>query len=132
MRKVLFVFAVLFALSLFVAPDLEAQVVYTHPAWHGVPAAPGNGSIRHYNNGYVGVNPRHASRIPMKWGTGPTLGYGPVVTYPPYPTCYPGMSYPAPYVQGGGYIQGGGSGGHGYIQGGGGGNGWYIQGGAVW
>jgi hypothetical protein len=116
------------ALALCAVPTVtEAQVVYVHPAWHGIPAtpAPGNGAVRHYNNGYVGVNSRHWSRIPMKPGTGPQpMNTGPVVVYPPYPCYY--QPYPVPYYPPAPYYYGG------YVQGGYGGNGWYIQGGVAW
>jgi hypothetical protein len=96
--------------------------------YHGVPAQPvaGNGTYRHYANGYYGVNYRHYSRVPMKYGTGPTASQLRSYTYRPYSTyghCgHPPVHYAPPhgYVHGGGYvvISGGYAGPHGYVQGG--------------
>jgi len=130
MRKTWFL--VLFAAILLSLPVTgEAQQViiingvsYVPAPNYGIPAAPGpipNGSIRHYYNGYVGVNARHYSRVPMKWGTGPVMHTGPIVMYPP---C---GRYPVPYRRG--YVGGAYGPGGGYIGGGYAGNGWYIQGG---
>ena len=119
-----------------VAGDVEAQmhdprgIVAT--GYHGVPAQPvhGNGTYRHMANGYYGVNYRHHSRVPMKYGTGPTASQLRSVTYRPYrPHCtngYAPIHYPAH-----GYIQGGMYPGGAYVGGAYYGNGFYIQGGVV-
>ena len=142
MKKQWFALVLVMALAAISIPA-EAQVVVgqTHsavgaPVYYGIPAAHGpvsNGTVRHYNNGYVGVNARHGSRLPMTWGTGPIRATGPIVGYRPYATygCagrgYGGYGY-------GGYGYGGyGYGGtRGFIRGGVSGYGWSVGGSVGW
>jgi hypothetical protein len=132
-------FLVLFVVvaCLGITDTVDAQVYHASQApnqGYGIQATgqPGNGAARHRNNGYVGVNYRHYSHYPMRYGTNATgvryQGAGPVVSrtyyrsYPRYRGPY--RSYcPAPYAYG--YAGRGG----GYVGGGYHGNGWYIQGG---
>jgi hypothetical protein len=131
-----FWYLVLIVVLVFCASAIEAQTIVVNGVVYapvdpnyGIPAAPGpvaNGSVRHYNNGYVGVNSRHYSRIPMKWGTGPIRATGPIVSYPGYRHGYrPG--YRMPYR--GGYVHGAVGPRGGYVGGAYHGQGWYIRGG---
>jgi len=86
---------------------------------YGVPAGPYNGTVRHDYNGYVGVNPRHYSRVPMRYGTGPIMATGPIYAAPrPYSTygcagrypVYRPVHHPAYIARrpfGGGFVTGG-------------------------
>lgn len=132
MKKTYWSVLLLLAVVALCAPAAEAQIHDPHgvvaTGYHGVPAQPvaGNGTYRHYANGYYGVNYRHYSRVPMKYGTGPTASQLRSYTYRPYSTyghCgHPPVHYAPPhgYVHGGGYvvISGGYAGPHGYVQGG--------------
>jgi hypothetical protein len=95
MKKFSWLLVVLAVLAIgAVAPPAEAQ--YSASGYHGIPAQPyyGNGYQRHVYNGYVGVNYRHYSPYPMKWGTYP--GYGPMPVYPGVPRYGYGYGYPGP------------------------------------
>lgn len=143
MKKTLWLIVVLFAVVALggMAEEAEAQMHDPHgvvaTGYHGVPAqpVPGNGTHRHYANGYYGNNYRHYSRVPMKYGTGPTASQLRSYTYRPYrpyrPHCthghapvhyggYPQAYYPQGYGHPGGYIHisGGYVGPYGYVQGG--------------
>lgn len=108
MKKQWFAFVLVMALMAICAPT-EAQVpVYNTNGTvaYGVPAGPYNGTIRHDVNGYVGVNPRHYSRVPIRYGTGPIRATGPIYAAPrPYATygCA-GRGYGYPVHYGGAYI----------------------------
>ena len=134
----------LFAVLALCALTAEAQTIVVNGVVYapvdpnyGIPAAHGpvsNGSVRHQYNGYVGVNSRHYSRIPMKYGTGPVRSTGPIVSHtrygyrgcrPGYPVRYGGRGY----GYGRGYVHGAVGPGGGYVGGGYQGNGWYVQGG---
>lgn len=114
----------------------DAQVYHASQAPYGgygiqATAQPGNGLARHYNNGFVGVNYRHYSPYPMRYGTSAGQGYygaGPVVSYTRH-------GYGHGYRRGTygcanrGYVHGGYGHGGGYVGGAYHGNGFYIQGG---
>jgi hypothetical protein len=118
MKKLWSVLFVVMALAIISAPEAEAQVVVgqTHMVIdapvYGIPAQPGpipNGTIRHDYNSYVGVDTRHYSRLPMRWGTGPVRATGPIVGPPcgPRPVPYYGGAYIARRPFGGGFVTGG-------------------------
>jgi hypothetical protein len=151
MKKQWFALVLVMALAAISVPA-EAQVVVgsTHvavgaPVYHGIPAAHGpvaNGTVRHYNNGYVGVNARHGSRLPMTWGTGPVRATGPIVAGGGYVRggvygagC--STAYIARRPFGGGFVTGGAvihpvGGSTGYIAGGVSGPGWSVGGSIGW
>lgn len=129
MKRQYWLYAFVMVAMLLLPVMAEAQVVYVNgvayvPAngyYGGIPAAHGpvaNGTVRHLNNGYIGVNPRHYSRIPMAYGTGPIRATGPIVTYRHHRHGLHRGGY------GGGY-------GHrsGYVHGNYHGSGWHVQGG---
>ena len=120
MKKQWIVFAIVLGLVALCAPA-EAQVpVYNinGTVAYGVPAGPYNGTVRHDYNGYVGVNPRHYSRVPMRYGTGPIRAIGPIYAAPrpgyghgcgAYPVYRP-IHHPAYIARrpiGGGFVTGG-------------------------
>ena len=108
MKKQWFALVLIVALMAICAPA-EAQVpVYNTNGTvaYGIPAQPyhGNGQDRHLVNGYRGVNPRHYSRLPMSWGTGPIMATGPIVVHRPM---YQRAYYPGAYGRPcGGYVRG--------------------------
>jgi len=136
--KKTFWFVVLLALCL--SAPVDAQVYHSSQAPYGgygiqATAQPGNAQARHWNNGFVGVNSRHWSPYPMRYGTSSYTGYhgaGPVYvqTYRPHCTHGQYRAYPVHYPAGG-YVHGGMYPGGGYVGGGYQGNGWYIQGGVA-
>ena len=153
MKRLYWMIVLAVALCALPAIEAEAQVVVgsTHvavgaPAYHGIPAAHGpvaNGTVRHYNNGYVGVNTRHYSRLPMTWGTGPVRATGPIVAGGGYGYATGGYvagcggAYIARRPFGGGFVTGGAvvypvGGSTGYIAGGVSGPGWSVGGSIGW
>ena len=120
---------------------VDAQVYHASQApnqGYGIQATgqPGNGAARHRYNGYVGVNSRHYSHYPMRYGTNATGvryhgGYGQSVHYGAGRMPYRGYATPCPPYGAVGYGYGYTGSGRVHVGGGYQGNGWYIQGGVV-